>query len=334
MEDKMKKYVIGVDGGGSKTHYALFDTEGNYIEMIEGGPSNHEHLKGGYDETKGLLEKNISKLLNNNHIDMSEIVYSVFGLSGADVSKQYVQLSKRISDIGFKKFKVCNDGFLGVKAGSKKGFGICSINGTGHSCAAIDKNGTWLQIGGAGYIFGDAAGGGYLAELLIKSVYDSFFRGGKQTIMTKMLFESLGITDENDLVEAIYDITIKSTQALSWYNRYVFYAANEGDEVAIDLLRHVGSETAKAVVGAIKRLDFSDEEIDVIMAGSLYVKGENPEIVNTFKKDISSAVTEKVNFTIINEPPVLGAVLWAIEEANKRFDAKIREHAIRNLNLR
>jgi N-acetylglucosamine kinase-like BadF-type ATPase len=327
----MKKYVIGVDGGGTKTHYALFDTEGNFIEIVEGGPSNHEHFKDGYDETKIILKKHIDILLRNNCLEMSDIDYAVFGLSGADVSKQYAELSSRISDIGVKRFKVCNDGFLGVKAGSKKGFGICSINGTGHSCAAIDKNGNWLQIGGTGYMFGDAAGGGYLAEMLVKSVYDSFFRGGKKTVMTKMLFEALGITSENELVEAIYNITLKNKLALTGFSRFAFYAANEGDEVALELLRYIGNETAKAVIGAIRRLDFGSEEIDVVMAGSLYVKGENPALVDTFKQEILSAVDQKIRFTVLNVPPVMGAVLWAIEEANGRFDTRIREKALASL---
>ena len=327
----MKGYVIGVDGGGTKTHFALFDTKGNFVEIVRGEPSNHEHLKDGYDETKRILEKNRGILLENNHLEMSDIEFAVFGLSGADISKQYTELSGRISDIGIKKFKVCNDGYLGVKAGSEKGYGICSINGTGHSCASIDKNGNWLQIGGTGYIFGDAAGSGYLAEMLVKSVYDSFFRCGKKTVLAEMLFEALGITSENELVEAIYELDYIKSPAFRDYNRFVFYAANKGDEVALDLLRHIGNETAKAVVGAINRLDFGNEEIEIIMAGSLYVKGENPELVNTFKQRILSNVNQKVNFTILNAPPVAGAVLWAIEEANGRFDASIRDNAIKSL---
>ena len=30
-----QKYVIGVDGGNTKTHYALSDSEGNIVHFIE-----------------------------------------------------------------------------------------------------------------------------------------------------------------------------------------------------------------------------------------------------------------------------------------------------------
>jgi N-acetylglucosamine kinase-like BadF-type ATPase len=330
----MKKYVIGVDGGGTKTHYALYDTEGNCIELAHGGPSNHEHFVGGYDDTKNEIKIHTDFLLKNNGLKISDVDYAVFGLAGADVNKQYVELSQRISDLGFTRFKVCNDAFLGVKAGSEKGYGICSINGTGTSCASIDSKGNWLQIGGAGYMFGDEAGGGFLAEMVIRRVHDYFYRCGEPTLMTKMLFEALGITSENEIVEAVYEILLKNRLAISDFSRFAFYAANEGDKVALDLLRHIGRETAKSVIGAIRKLNFGSDEIDVVLAGSLHVKGENPALVDTFKQEILSEVSNKIRFVILNVPPVMGAVLWALEEANGRFDLGIRGKALKSLEIK
>jgi len=40
----MKKYVIGVDGGNTKTDYFLFDTEGNFVDYIKEGTCSHEHV--------------------------------------------------------------------------------------------------------------------------------------------------------------------------------------------------------------------------------------------------------------------------------------------------
>jgi N-acetylglucosamine kinase-like BadF-type ATPase len=126
-------------------------------------------------------------------------------LAGVDTKKQQKELSKIIRETGISNFKVFNDAFLGIKAGSDKGYGICSINGTGTCCVGIDKNVEWLQVGGTGWTFGDEAGGGHIGIVVIRKVYDSIYRCGQQTMMKEMLFEKLGINQENELKNAIYE---------------------------------------------------------------------------------------------------------------------------------
>jgi len=176
-------------------------------------------------------------------------------LAGVDTKKQQKELSKIISETGIRNFKVFNDAFLGIKAGSDKGYGICSINGTGTCCVGIDKNGEWLQVGGTGWTF--------------------------------------------------------------------------GDEAALELLRHSGREMAKSAIGVIKRLDFSgDKEIDIILAGSINLKGENPELINTFKKEVCFREERKLCFIPLQVSPVAGAVLWAIEKLNKNKNPNIRKRVL------
>ena len=111
----MAKYVLGVDGGASKTHYALYDTTGSKLAFIEGGPSNHEHFPDTYEATKRELYTHIQSLLSTCRLCMDDISFGVFGLAGADVKIQYRELTKRISSIGLKNFKVYNDAFIGIK---------------------------------------------------------------------------------------------------------------------------------------------------------------------------------------------------------------------------
>jgi len=175
-------------------------------------------------------------------------------LAGADTKKQQKELSKIISEIGIRNFKVFNDAFLGIKAGSDKGYGICCINGTGTCCVGIDKNDEWLQIGGTGWTFGDEAGAGYMGSAVIRKVYDSVYRCGKKTIMKEMLFEKLRINEESELVDAVYEKVYSNKIKLTELSRIAFYAANQGDGAALELLRNSGKEMAKSVIGVIKKL--------------------------------------------------------------------------------
>jgi len=328
----MAKYVIGVDGGNTKTHYALFDIGGNLVNFIQAGMASHECFTDGYEGAKLELEIRLNELTKGCGLYFKDIGFSVMGLAGADIPKQYSELSRRIQEIGLKNFKVYNDAYLGIKAGSSKGYGICSVCGTGPSCAAIDRNGRYLQNAGMSSAFGEASGAGYIGMMVVKKVYDSIFRCGRKTVMKDMLFRELDITDENVLVETVYDKVYTGRISMASFCRIMFYAANESDEVALDVLRQTGKDAAKSVVGAIRRLDFSkDEEIDVIMAGSVYVKGENPVLVDSFKKEICDMVERKVNFTVLQAPPVAGAVLWAMEELKGSLSQEIRHKVINRI---
>jgi len=325
----MAKYVIGVDGGGTKTHYALSDSDGKLTNFIQGGPTNHEIYPDGYKGVRKEIRSSVLKLVQQSRLKPEDISYGIFGLAGVDTKKQQKELSKIISETGIRNFKVFNDAFLGIKAGSDKGYGICSINGTGTCCVGIDKNGEWLQIGGTGWTFGDEAGGGYIGTVVIRKVYDSIYRCGKKTIMKEMLFEKLRINEESELVDAVYEKVYSNKIKVTELSRIVFYAANQGDEVALELLRHSGREMAKSVIGVIKRLNFSGEkEIDIILAGSINLKGENPELINAFKKEVCFREKRKMCFISLQVPPVAGAVLWAIEKLNKNKNSNTRKRVL------
>ncbi len=309
----MTEYILGVDGGNTKTHYALCDTCGNLVNFIRAGTASHENI--GYEGMQQELDKRIHELLSVTGLSAGDICFGVFGLAGADTEKQHAEIGKRIADIGLKGFKVCNDAFLGLKAGSKKGYGICSNIGTGTTCGVIDRNGNMLQIGGLGDLSGDDAGGQFISNKVLRTVYESIYKSGQKTLMKEILFTILGILDEKILVDAIYEKVSTGIISRSTISSIAFIAANKGDAAALELLKQVGRSVAKPVIEAFKRFDFSgEEEIDILLAGSIYAKGENPTIIETLKSELGEKIGIRLRYHLVKEPPVAGAVLWAYEE--------------------
>ena len=73
-----------------------------------------------------------------------------------------------------------------------------------------------------------------------------------------------------------------------------------------------------------------EEEIDIVIAGSVNLKGENPAMIKTFKQEVCYGVKTEVRFIPLEVPPVAGAVLWAIEELNKKGkNLSIRKRVLR-----
>lgn len=324
----MKKYVLGMDGGGTKTHCAIFTVEGDLVDFIHWGKTNHECLSGGYDELKSELQHLLAYILNKNQIDSKELGKSVFGLAGVDTKRQHVIISKILHDLGIGDFVLCNDSFLGIKAGCERGFGVCAINGTAFSVGGIDPQGNMLQIGGLGDMSGgDFGGGEYLAGKAISAVYNWIYKGASDTYLTELFFNLLKIKSKFDFIEILKCKIDDGTYQYSFFNKFVFEAANNNDTVALNILDKMGMEYAKCINAAITNLDFGKEEIEVVLAGSIFVKGENPRAIQKIRQDVCDKNKDrKVSFRVLTAPPVAGAVLWALEDGG--FIRHVREKVL------
>lgn len=314
----MKKYIIGVDGGNTKTDYFLFDTDCNFIDFKRSGTCSHEGLKDSFSGTFRVMKEEFDSLFSKNNITVNDIEAAVFGLAGVDTPYQKKKLEEVVSDLGFKNFKVVNDSFLGIKAGSSIGYGVCSINGTGTSAGGIDENGNYLQVGGIGGIVGDEAGGSWLSRRAITEVYNYFFRFGKNTKLVKDVFEYLEISDPNLMMEAINEVLPKKRKELGKIGIKVFEYAKENDEVSLSLLKEMANNLARSAGGCVKGLNF-DENVDVVLAGSVWVKGDHPILIETFKEKINNYTKKNCNIIVLTVPPATGAIIWAKELADGKF---------------
>ena len=185
------EYVLGIDGGGSKTEIAQYNISGEKIDLIDWGPTNHEALPHGFKSLEQELKEILISITKRNNISISDISNGVFGLSGLDTVSQYERIKKIIESLGLKRIRLVNDAFLGIKAGSKCGYGICSVNGTGCTVAGIDKKGKQIQIGGQGQLTGDFGGGYILGNAVISAIYSFLYKYGEYTILKDMVFKEL-----------------------------------------------------------------------------------------------------------------------------------------------
>ncbi|MBO5858594.1 MAG: N-acetylglucosamine kinase, partial [Clostridia bacterium] len=78
------KYYIGVDGGGTKTAFALFDENKKMLETVTGPGSNHENLEDGFDATSQIIWDGLNELCAKAGTDISNISFTLMGLAGID----------------------------------------------------------------------------------------------------------------------------------------------------------------------------------------------------------------------------------------------------------
>ncbi len=313
----MKEYILGVDGGNTKTDYFLFDSKGVFVDHYRGGTCSHEALPNSFTGTYEVLEKVFDVFLKRNNLLPQNIKASVFGLAGVDTPYQKKQIEEVVKKIGFNNFKVVNDSFLGIKAVSS--YGVCSICGTGTSAGGIDLQGNELQVGGIGAIVGDEAGGNWLARRAIRSTFDYLYRFGDKSLINDIVLDEFGVEDKYYLMEAISDKLITSKKVnLERICKAVFECANQGDEVCLDMLKEMANNLARSAGGCVANLDLGEKPL-VVLAGSVWVKGSNPTLIETFKNLICQYTKKNCDIRLLTVPPATGAICWAFELLNNSF---------------
>ncbi|MBH5319762.1 N-acetylglucosamine kinase [Paenibacillus sp. GSMTC-2017] len=325
-----KQYVIGVDGGNSKTDYYLFHVNGDFKDHIRAGTCSHERFPGGYESAWKEMNEQIGLLLSRNGLSMEDIASGAFGLAGADIPSQKEKLNEVIERIGFTNYAMDNDSFLGIKAGSDKGYGICSINGSGACTGGISPSGERLQVGGVGSeLAGDEGGGFFLARRVLRTIYDSFYRLGPKTTMAAPVMKLLGVPGKDRFMERALEGMVARTLPNTEIVTILFSAAENGDAVAMNIVSQSALQMAYSTAGCLRQLDFGTESADIIMAGSVWVKAKSPVMRDLYKRYVNELAGRECRYILLEVPPAAGAVLWALELTNGgAVEPEIREKVI------
>jgi len=273
-------------------------------------------MSDGFTGAKRAITAQVAEFLGRNNVTPADMACSVFGLAGADFEWQKEELRNIITTLGFEDFVVDNDGYLGLKAGSPDGTGVCSINGTGTVSVGINYKGERVQVGGIGGISSDNAGGNFLGNSVAAAVYDACFRCGDATILKDMVFDTFKIVKKEDYPEIIIK-AVRLSENILKLNTMLKEAEKKGDKAAIKILEQMGKTLGLTVAGCLGELKFTAGTANIVLAGSVWVKGAYPSMLESFKKNLAKNIAPKLklNYKILNHEPAIGAVIWALEGA-------------------
>ena len=320
----MKKLIIGIDGGGTKSHLAIFDETGKPVCFKARGTLNHEVISGSFASLEEVLPEFLHSALSEIGAGIGDVAYSVFGLAGVDLQWQYEHIKGILLKTGFAsdRFTLCNDAFLGVPAGCPGGIGICAINGTGSTMAAIDNKGKMFQLGGLGYLTDDCGGSSWFGEQVLAVVYNALFKCTPATLLTDMMFECLDVTHKNHYLETL-TTKLHTEVFLHEFNRLVFQAAAKGDETAIGIIGRSAEHYAGGIAHLIMNMDFPQNQVThVTFAGSVFVKEKVQLLPDLIKQRVGELTGNRpVEFHTLASPPVAGALFRAAQKAG--FDIGI-----------
>lgn len=309
------KYYIGVDGGGTKTQYALFNENKEMLSSVKTDGSNHENLEGAIPEAAGIIMGGINALLAENSLKLENISHILMALAGIDHQFQCDEMTEELKKLGLDvPFSIYNDGFIVVKAGATGKEGIGYNCGTGTCCNSVDSNGNLLQVGGFGELSGDVGNGHWIARQAYNLVYNDVCLKAKETSCTKALCEKFGISaDREGLLSIIPGVDAEEEQIVRDLIDIFFDAVNSGDEAAMEVVEIMAEQGAKFITAHIRNQQFDCDVIDVVLSGSIHTKLPSDRYIEVLKNKTQEMSGRKCNFIKLTVAPVTGCINWILE---------------------
>ncbi len=318
----MNRYVIGVDGGGTKTEFVLLDSSGNVIGRTKGESTNYQAMGG--KRLKEELLRGFTTLMSSTNVSPNKIDQLFLGLAGAGRESDKKEIVELFGDTEFaKRITVDSDAKVALAGAFGVGPGIIIISGTGAICFGKNNEGKIVRSGGWGYLLGDEGSGYFIGrEAIIASLKDLDGRGEK-TKLRKRLEEHFNLSSIDQIIPHIYQNRIDHV-AIANLAPIVFEQANHDDTIAEEIVRRTGKELGILAKAVAQRLNFENDEIKVALIGSIFKHKD--VLINEISKELY-----EISWNIeISDPmfaPQFGAALLALQNSG----IEINEMLLKNL---
>jgi N-acetylglucosamine kinase-like BadF-type ATPase len=310
-----EKLFLGVDGGGTKTHFVLINHEGTAVALSE-GPSSY-HLQIGIDGLRDVLAKGIAAACGRAGIGASEVAYAFFGIPAhGEDSVLQPQLDALPGPLLGHSRYACGNDMVCAWAGSLAGAdGINIVAGTG-SGAYGEHRGKSARAGGWGELFGDEGSAYWIAVQGL----NAFTRMSDGRLPRGPLYElfrsSLALTHDLDLcAKAMNAHTRTRLAALA---ELVTRAAQDGDKVAARIFEDAARELA-GIVGAVRHALELEAGDRVPLSYSGGVFNAQTLILEPLQRALAADAPYELRAPVLS--PSLGAAIYAARLADEPLSA-------------
>lgn len=319
-------FFLGVDAGGSKTDALITDQAGTVLGSGRSGCGNHQL---GAEAAACNIEAAVNQALHSAGLTKDAIAFAFFGLAGADRPADYLILRPLIAKLGFARWQIECDTMIALRAASRFPYGVVLICGTGINCAARSVSGTEIQIGGLGELYGDFGGGQSLANDGFRAVIRAWDGREAPTELTGIFLQTLNYPNVETMRDDFLDHNYQNVP-LAVVPPLLRLAA-EGDPAARTIACRQGKELALSAQTAIRRSNLQNEDFDVVLAGSVVVKGPDAYLRDIIAEEVA-ALSALAKIVKLTAPPVIGAVLRAMDEAGIAVNPSVLE-SLKNVTL-
>jgi N-acetylglucosamine kinase-like BadF-type ATPase len=313
---------LGVDGGGTKTAFALIDSAGRVLARHQ--ESSAYYIEVGMADVAAMLTRGCDALFAAAGATASDVGFAFFGLPayGEDrnVQPQLDALPRAV--LGHDRYLCGNDMVCSWAGALACTDGISVIAGTG-SMAYGEFAGRRARAGGWGELFSDEGSAHWIARAglgLFSRMSDGRAPRGP---LHQLVRERLALDQDLDLCQVVYGDLKGERSRIAALSRLVSEAAAQGDSQAQAIINAAAAELAAlvdAVRGALEVADY--QPVAVSYTGGLF--GDDGPLHKPFAMALA-ARGAAYRLAPPRLAPVLGAALYAARSAGTPLGASALE---------
>ena len=301
----MIEYLIGIDGGGSKTKLTCFDLQGAHVASAAVGGTYYR--QDGIETVIESLKTAIAQC-SPQGLDKTAVC---FGMPGyGENGEQDFAAAKKIAE-AFAPVPMCfeNDVAVGWAGALALNPGVSIVGGTGAMSYGRDASGHCARSGGWHEFFSDEGSGYWLGKMLLRLFSWQVDGRMKKTALYDLVRERLGLKDDYDIVDLTENRFFRSRKETAALQPILLEAACMGDTAARDCYLQAAEHLARIVCGAAAQLSFPDDAVDVSYVGGLF--NIRDLILEPMKAEIKKQIRPVFHEPVLS--PCEGAALFAAE---------------------
>jgi N-acetylglucosamine kinase-like BadF-type ATPase len=296
-------YVIGVDGGSTKTDAVVANLEGRPLGAGRSGCANWE-LVGERGAAETIFDA-IRRALDRAKTDLSKVQHVHIAGAGLDWPEDDGRLRGALDPfLGDTPLTLENDSYLGARACAPEAHGITVSAGSGVCASYLGANDEKYFYG----YFGELGGGTAIDQLTLYAILRAEDGRGPKTALTTAIPKATGHTSVGALLHALtregYEIPHTAIRPS------LFQTAARGDSVAVDVVTTFGRELALLATNLIRKFELQGSGSYVVASGSLFTR-TGPLLFEVFR-GLVNATDPSARVKLNDRPPVAGAVRAAL----------------------
>jgi glucosamine kinase len=202
------EYIVGIDGGGTKTRAIITRRDGAILSEHIGGPSNMQVL--GVEKTVETILQLIRACCKSATCDFTQLAAVGCGLAGVGREADQRRMEQELRETAVRqhfalnKIIVVSDARIALEGAFQGGPGIILIAGTGSIAFGKSANGDIHRVGGWGRYLDDEGSGYFIGKSALAAVGRYLDGFGPKTTLVNDLSTTFGFNNQAVIIDAIY----------------------------------------------------------------------------------------------------------------------------------
>jgi len=239
------RFLLGIDGGATKTLAAVLDLQRMELHLGHGGPSNQDSV-GARAAAQALLGA-ADEALAGAGIEAERLDAAVLAVAGVDTEA----IVREVAGARGDSWIIVNDVVGAWATATGAGPGVAVISGTGSNVFGVGHDGRSWRAGGWGHVLGDQGSGYWLGIESIKAALRDRDGSGPASALSDAAPAYFGVGSVEELAALVYSKPLSKSE-IAAFAVQTAKLAEQGDLLARELFERGAGELGGQVAAVIR----------------------------------------------------------------------------------